>query len=198
MRTDDNCGLAIFKWLATILSFAISLPAYFDGSSKIAFILTVCVFAFGKLIENVEGIIRNKTIFHTVFCIIGSVLGATAIGFCFYYFAAISNVTQVVEENKVQTEISTEIRIGIENKVIDNNVEQTKESSVKLFSDADMSKYPLFKGEFFYGILFFILVYYIIQETIFCGCEFCKYIITKKKVLLSVKKTSMLLDISVE
>lgn len=190
MNTNDNCGLATFKWLATILSFAIALPGYFDSSSKIAFILTVCVFVFGKFIENIEGITRHRSIFHTFFCVIGSVLGGIAIGFCFYYFAAISNVTQIVEipETMVEEELQ----------VVDEDEVQTDVSLVKLISDADMSKYPLFKGDIFYGILFCVLIYFIIQETIFCGCEFCKYINTKKKVLLSVKKTNKLLDVSVE
>lgn len=193
MNTNDNCGLATFKWLVTILSFAIALPGYFDSSSKITFILTVCVLAFGKFIENIEGMTRHRTIFHTVFCVIGSVLGGVAIGFCFYYFAAISNVTQIVEisETSITGEMET-VSEDVEDQV------QTDDSLVKLTSDADMSKYPLFEGEIFYGILFVVLVYFIIQETVFCGCEFCKYFNTKKKVLLSVKKSNKLLDVSVE
>ena len=192
MNTNDNCGMATFKWLATLLSFAISLPGYFDSNSKIAFILTACVFIFGKFIENIEGITHHKTIFHTLFCIIGSIAGGIAIGFCFYYFAAISNVTQIVETPKteISTEVTTEESLETDAK--------SEDVSINLVSDKDMSKYPLFEGEVFYGVLFFVLVYYIIQETIFCGCEFCKYINTKRKVLLSVKKSNKLLDISVE
>lgn len=191
MNTNDNCGLATFKWLVTILSFAIALPGYFDNKSKIAFILTVCVFTFGKFIENIEGIIRHKTIFHTIFCVVGSLLGGIAIGFCFYYFSAISNVTQIVEvpETRITGEAVSETA---ETQI------QTDNSLVKLYSDADMSKYPFFKGDIFYGILFLVLIYFIVQETIFCGCEFCKYINTKKKVLLSAKKSNKLLDVSVE
>lgn len=183
MDTNDNCGMATFKWLATILSFAISLPGYFDSSSKIAFILTACVIIFGKFIENVEGITRHKTIFHTILCIIGSTVGVIAIGFCFYYFSAISNVTQVVEMPMIK-----------------NNVKESPigDSSVKLVSDANMSNYPLFKGENFCSLLFFVLIYFIIQETIFCGCEFCKYINTKRKILLSLEKPNELLDITIE
>lgn len=190
MNTNDNCGMATFKWLATLLSFAIALPGYFDSSSKIAFILTACVFSFGKFVENIEGITRHKTIFHTFFCVLGSIFGAVAIGFCFYYFAAISNVTNIVEVSEVKTAIETEVAVGEEL--------QTETGSVQLFSDSDMSKYPLFKGEFLYVLLFCVLVYFIIQETIFCGCEFCKYIITKKKILLSAKTSNQLLDISIE
>ena len=117
MNTNDNCAMATFKWLATLLSFAISLPGYFDDKSKIAFILTVCVFVFGKFIENVEGIMQHKTLFHTMFCVIGSFLGVIAISLCFYYFAAISNVTQLVENVGVEVEAENEMEISEENKV---------------------------------------------------------------------------------
>lgn len=193
MNTNGNCGLGTLKWLMTILSFAIALPGYFDSSSKITFILTVCVFNFGKLIENIEGITQHRTILHTFFCIIGSVLGGVAIGFCFYYFAAISNVTQIVEVPGM--------RIKEETEAVWEDVEeqlQTEDNLIKLYSDTDMSKYPLFKGEIFYGILFFVLIYFIIQDTVFCGCEYCKYISAKRKVLLSVKKANKLLDVSAE
>lgn len=192
MNTDDNCGLAMFKWLAMLLSFAIALPGYFDDNSKIAFILTSCVIIFGKFIDNIEGIIRYRIIFHTFFCIIGSAIGAIAIGFCFYYFAAISNVTQIVEISKMETNAE----VYVEN-VLEDDVD-VEDVSIQLVSDKDMSKYPLFEGEFFYGFLFLVLIYQIIQDTIFCGCEFCKYINTKRRILLSMKKSNKLLDISVE
>ena len=186
MNTNDNCGMATFKWLTTILSFAIALPGYFDGKSKIAFILTACVIVFGKLIENIEGVTKYKTVFHTIFCVVGSVLSVIAIGLCFYYFAAISNVTQIVQVDPAYDVIRTE--------EIEEN--QDNKDSVQLISDADMGKYPFFEGESFYALLFFVLIYFIIQETVFCGCEYCKYIYTKKRVLSSISKSDKILDLS--
>lgn len=185
MNTNDGCGMATFKWLATILSFAISLPAYFDESSKMAFILTVCVFVFGKFIENVEGISQYTSNFHTIFCIIGSIIGVIAIGICFYFFAAISNVTEIVK---------TDNNYSIENNDQDDINEDDKE--IQLFSEEDMSKYPLFNGENLYIFLFMILLFYIGEETVFCGCDFCKYVQTKNKIKLIKNKNNDLLDIS--
>ena len=176
MGTNDNCGMAVFKWLATVLSFAIALPAAFDNNTQIAFILTACVFIFCKFVDNVEGIANYRTKLHTFICMTGSFIGGIAIGFCFYYFAAIANVTQITNTFTTDT------------KVLD---------TVKLESNANMITYPLFTDETFLNILFLTLIFYVVEETILCGCVFCKYYNTKNKILSYKKGKDSLLDIQI-
>lgn len=102
MSTNDNCGMVIFRWLVTIMSLVIALPAMFDPAAQTTFILTSCVFIFSKFVDNMEGISKHRVQFHTGFCMIGSAVGAIAIGFCFYYFAAIFNETQFVASGNTE------------------------------------------------------------------------------------------------
>lgn len=192
MNTNDNCWSATFKWLATVLSFAVTLPGYFNNNSKMAFILTACVLVFGKLVENIEGIIYHKAIFHTFFCVVGSLVGVFAVGLCFYYFAAMSNVTQIIGIPDIKTSAVVEDKGHTINDDLDND------SKMVVANEEDMSGYPLVNEESFYVLLFFSLIYFIAQETIFCGCEFCKYINTKKRILLGTKKSNQLLDVPIE
>lgn len=209
MNTNDNCGFAMFKWLATILSFAITLPGYFLDSSKMAFVITACVFIFCKFIENIEGITLNRTIFHSIACMVGSVIAVLIIGLCFYYFAAVFNCTEISHENNDDESklICTQVTQGEENAEIDESVSvlsvQNKDSKdisdqrVWLVSNEEMSHFPLFKGELFYVVLFLGLSWYVLIETIFCGFDFVKYIFTRKKISSSRKQMNKVLDISI-
>jgi len=212
MNTNDNCGFAMFKWLATILSFAIALPAYFLDSSKMAFVITACVFIFCKFIENIEGITLNRTIFHSITCMLGSIIAVLVIGLCFYYFAAIFNVTEISDKNP-DTEsqlVSTQVTQQEEGVNVDESLsaqtiqnEENKKaedaslSGVWLVSNKEMSHYPLFKGELFYVILFFSLIWYVSIDTIFCGFDFSKYLFTRIKISSSKKQMNKVLDISI-
>lgn len=205
VETKDSCGLIIFKWLVTIMSLVIAIPALFDEPSRIAFILTSCVFIFAKFVDNIEGISKYKTNFQAIICIIGSVVGAIAIGLCFYYFAAIFNETKFISSVNMQSNIETEMEqadaqifpsmetnIGMAS--VFNQVSADKEDEAMSF-DIDMSKYPLFSGEFFYNFLFGVLLFYLFEETLFGGCELCKYLNTKRKLMSKRKRIIKILNI---
>lgn len=190
MNTNDNCGFAMFKWLATILSFAIALPGVFFDSSKMAFVITACVFIFCKFIENIEGITLNRTIFHSIVCMISSVIAVLVIGLCFYYFAAIFNVTEISHKSK-ETTSDQIVAQAIQNE------ENEQSEAVWLMSNKEMSHCPLFKGKGFYLILFLALAWYVLVETIFCGFDFAKYLFTRIKISSSKKQMNKVLDISI-
>lgn len=190
MSTDDNCGVIIFKWLVTIMSLVIVLPALFDNETRIAFTLTSCVFIFSKFVDNMEGISKYKTYFQTVFSIIGSIVGAIAIGLCFYYFAAIFNETRIVPSASIEKEVSVEKEVIVE--TVDEDLYGDIETPT---STIDMQKYPFFRGDSFYILLFITLLFYLFEETIFGGCELCKYLNTKKKLTSRRKRRPRILNI---
>ena len=191
MDANDNCGLAIFKWMVTIISFTIALPCYFHTGTKVAFVLTSCVFIISKFIDNIEGIGKYKTQFHTIFCIIGSLIGALSIGVCFYFFAVIFNETSV----EVQME---EIVYEVDNSDIDKKIKDekvSKQEKIYFVSNVERDKYPLLKNDIFYFFLFITLLFYIGEETIFGGCQLVKYITTKKRIARKKNKAPMIMNI---
>lgn len=166
MNINSDNSLAVFKWLATVLSVAITLPGCFDSKYAMVFILATCVFIFGKLVDNIEGIVKHNPTWQIIICIIGTFIGVVAIGCCFYYISAISNATQIIAGE-----------------------------TVHLTSDVDMKKYPFFSNSFLSSILFWILCFYVFEDTLLCGCEIAKYIKTKRKVSFYKKEQKKLTNI---
>lgn len=202
MGTNDNYSLMVFKWLVTIMSLVIIIPALFDGTTRIAFILTSCVYIFSKFIDNIEGISKYRDLFRTFCCIMGSIVGAIAVGMCFYYFAAIFNETKFV--SSVNTEAEVEVDVSTMDTLFPNIEMETDSKqgfsnvvNEELSLDVDMNKYPLFAGYFFYYFLFGVWLFYFFEETFFAGRELCKYFNTKKKLISNRKrnKTPTILNI---
>lgn len=97
-ESKDAMAVGIFRLLFSLLALSIMFPIALAGNSKYL-ILSISIFAFGKVTEDVSGLIRRRGLVRLFFGV-GCFFGFAVLMMCFMYLANLLNIVSMGENMK--------------------------------------------------------------------------------------------------